>query len=162
LHDFVIEEVRRFLSGTSEDHFKVQGQFSQDELLERISKYEELSNDLAVLAACIAYWAKPIHKAILQKILARSTDRLESQGGLTVWLNLRLYPMILELYCAGIAAVEGKRYDSLANIFYTTISSSEYKQRDELFVEAVANGILELTRANVFKQLPGMISTMYP
>lgn len=155
LHDFLIEEVRRFLSGTSEDHFKVQGQFSEDELLERISKYEELSNDIAVLAACLAYWAKPAHKTILQKILARSTDRLESQSGLTVWINLRWYPLILELYCAGIAAVEGKRYDSLANIFYSTISSSEYKQRDELFVEAVANSILELTRADVFKKLPG-------
>ena len=155
LHDFVIEEVRRFLSGTSEDNFKAQGQFSKDELLERISKYEDLSNDLAVLAACIAYWAKPTHKAILQKILARSTDRLELQGGLVVWGNLRWYPLILELYCAGIAAVEGKRYDSLASIFYSTVSSSEYKQQDEFFVEAVANGILELTRADVFKQLPG-------
>jgi uncharacterized caspase-like protein len=155
LHDFVIDEVRRFLSGTSEDHFKVQGQFSQDELVERVSKYENLSNDLAVLAACIAYWAKPIHKPILQKILARSTDRLESQGGLVVWVNLRWYPLILELYCAGISAVEGKRYDSLANIFYTTTSSSEYRQRDEFFVEAVANHIRELTSAEIFKRLPG-------
>lgn len=155
LHDFVIEEVRRFISGTSEDHFKVQGQFSQDELLERVSKYEDLSNDLAMLTACIAYWAKPTHKLILQKILARSTDRLEPQGGLVVWISLRWYPLILELYCSGIAAVEGKRYDSLANIFYATVNSSEYKQHGTFFVESVADGILELTRADVFKQLPG-------
>lgn len=155
LHDFIIEEVRRFLSGASEDHFKAHGQFLQDELLEKISKYEDLSNDLAVLTACIAYWAKPTHMAILQKVLARSSDRLESQGGRDVWLNLRWYPMILELYCSGIAAVEGKRYDSLANIFYTTVSYSEYKQHDEFFVEAVANSILKLTRSNVFRQLPG-------
>ena len=127
LHDFVIEEIRRFLSNTSEDNFKVQGQFSKDELLERISKYENIGNDLALISACIAYWAKPTHKAILQKILARSTDRLELQGGLVAWLNLRWYPLILELYCAGIAAVEGKRYDSLANIFYTAVSPSEYR-----------------------------------
>ena len=155
LHDFVIDEVRRFLSGTSEDHFKVQGQFSQEELLERIAKYQDLTNDLAVLTACIAYWAKPTHRAILQKIFARSCDRLGSQSGLAVWSNLRWYPMILELYCSGIAAVEGKRYDSLTNIFYTAVGYSEYKQHDEFFVEAVAKGILELTRSNVFKQLPG-------
>lgn len=155
LHDYLIEEVRRFLSATSDDNFKVQGQFSQDELLERVSRYEDLCNDLAVLTACTAYWAKPSHKAILQKILARSTDRLESQGGLVVWLNLRWYPIIIGLYYAGIAAVEGKRYDSLANIFYTVVASSEYGQRDEFFVEAVANGILELTRADMFKKLPG-------
>lgn len=155
LHDFAIEEVRRFLSSTSEDNFKVQGQFSKDELLERISKYENLGNDLAVISACIAYWAKPTHKAILQKILARSTDRLEPQGGLVVWLNLRWYPLILEIYCAGIAAVEGKRYDSLANIFYTTVSPSEYRRHDEFLAVAVSNGIHELTRADVFKHLPG-------
>jgi len=155
LHDLVIEEVRRFLSITSEDNFKVQGQFSKDELLERINKYENLGNDLAVISACIAYWAKPTHKAILQKILARSTDRLESQGGLVVWLSLRWYPLILVLYCAGIAAVEGKRYDSLASIFYTTVSHSEYRQQDDFLATAVSNGMLELNRANVFKQLPG-------
>ncbi|MBI5592549.1 MAG: caspase family protein [Deltaproteobacteria bacterium] len=155
LHDFVIDEVRRFLSITSEDNFKVQGQFSKDELLERISKYENIGNDMAVILACIAYWAKPSHKTILQKILARSTDRLGSQGGLVVWLNLRWYPLILELYCAGIAAVEGARYDSLASIFYTTVSASEYRQNDQFMAAAVSDGILELNHADVFKQLPG-------
>ena len=155
LHDFVIEEVRRFLSGTSEDNFKVQGQYSLDELLERISKYEEMSNDLTALTACIAYWAKPTHKVILQKILTRSTDRLDSHNGLVVWLNLRWYPLILELYCSGIAAVDGKRYDSLANIFYASVVASEHRDREVPLVEAVADGILELTRSEVFKLLPG-------
>lgn len=155
LHDFIIEEVQRFLSVTNEDHFKVQNQFSKDELLERISKYEERSNDLALLTACIAYWGKPTHKAILQKVMARSTDRLEPQDGLEVWANLRWYPLIIGLYYSGIAAVEGKRYDSLANIFYTQVGFSERRQQDEFFVEAIANAILELTRMNIFKQLPG-------
>lgn len=155
LHDYVIEEVRRFLSATSEDNFKVQGQFAQDEFLERISKYEDLCADLAVLTACVAYWARPNHKPILQKVFARSTDRLDPQGGLVIWITLRWYPLIIGLYCSGIAAVEGKRYDSLANIFYTMVGSSENRQRDEYFVEAVANGILELSRTQVFKRLPG-------
>lgn len=155
LHDFVIDEVKHFLSNTSEDNFKVQGQFSTEELLERISKYEALTNDLAAILACIAYWAKPVHSNIIQKVLARSTDRLETQNGLTVWLNLRWYPLILELYCSGIAAVEAKRYDSLASIFYTTVSSSERRNNDEFLVSAVSDGILELRQVNVFKQLPG-------
>jgi hypothetical protein len=155
LHDFVIDEVRRFLSSTSEDNFKAQGQFSQEELLERINRYENLANDLAAIAACIAYWAKPTHRTILQKLFSRSTDRLESQGGLVVWLNLRWYPLILELYCAGVAAVEGKRYDSLVSIFYSTISRSDSRLKDESMAVAVANGILELTRGEIFKRLPG-------
>ena len=133
----------------------MQGQFSQDELLKRVTRYEEVCNDLSILTACVAYWAKPTHKAILQKILARSTDRLEAKQGQAMWINLRWYPLIIGLYCAGIAAVEGKRYDSLSNIFYAIIGYSEYHNRDEFFVEGVANGISDLNSANVFKQFPG-------
>jgi hypothetical protein len=155
LHDFAIQEVRRFLAATSDDSFKVQGQFTQQEFLERISRYERLCNDLTAIATCISYWAHPSHVGTLQKVFARSTDRLESQGGLVVWINLRWYPLIIALYSSGIAAVEGKRYDSLANIFYTTIGSTELRQKDEYFAEAIAEGILELTRTKIFKQLPG-------
>jgi hypothetical protein len=155
LHDFVIDEVRHFLSTTSEDHFSVSGQYSSDGLLERISSYEKLINDLSLVLACIAYWARPVHQSILQKAFARSTDRLEQQGGLVVWLSLRWYPLIISLYCSGIAAVEGKRYGSLASIFYTTISSGENRAQGQFLIEAVSHSITELSQANVFKQLPG-------
>lgn len=155
LHDLVIDEVRHFLASTNEDHFKVHGQFSKDELLERIVKYEQLVSDLAVELSCIAYWATPAHRAILQKILARSTDRLESQGGAVVWLHLRWYPLIIAIYAAGIAAVEGRRYEALASIFYTTLGHREYGKTGQILVEAVSNSILELARVDLFKQIPG-------
>jgi hypothetical protein len=155
LHDFVVEEVRRFLSCTSEDFFKVQGVFSNAELLERISKYESVGNDLAVISSCITYWAKPTHKTIIQKIIGRSSDHIESHNGLLAWLHLRWYPLIYQFYCAGIAAVEGKRYDSFADIVYTTVNSSQ-SGRSEIvfFVEAIENSISELSRMDVFKRIP--------
>ena len=154
LHDFMIEEVRSFLAATSEDNFKVSGQFSKEELLERISRYEEASADLSILTACLAYWFNPVHKNILQKIVTRSTDRLEPQSGLGVWLDLRWYPIILNLYTAGIAAVEAQRYDSIATIFYTTITQSN-TGIDELLIEAASAALLGFARSEVFKQLPG-------
>ncbi|SMF08570.1 caspase family protein [Pseudogulbenkiania subflava] len=155
LHDLVVDEVRHFLASTNEDHFKVQGQFSKDELLERIAKYEQLVSDLAAELSCISHWARPTHRVILQKALARATDRLESQGGLIVWLHLRWYPLIIALYSAGIAAVEGKRYDSLASIFYTTLGHREYGKTGQTLIEATSNSIVELARLDVFKQIPG-------
>ena len=157
LHDFMIEEVRSFLASTSEDNFKANEQFSKEELLDRISKYEEASTDLSILIACLAYWSKPIHKNILQKIIARSTDRLDSRSGLTIWLGLRWYPIILSLYTAGIAAVEAQRYDSIATIFYTTITPNNYRRpgTDQLLIEAVSDALLDFTREKLFKQLPG-------
>ena len=66
-----------FSPGTADDSFPTGGPFSPEEFLRRLSKYEGLCGDLAILLACIAYWAKATHKTILQKSLARSTDRLE-------------------------------------------------------------------------------------
>ena len=156
LHDYVVQEIRNFLSASSEDNFKTQGvQFSKEELLERMSSYESLIKDIAGITASIAYWAKPAHKQILQKIIARSTDRLESQSGLVVWIYLRWYPIIIQTYSAGIAAVAGQRYDSLSDVFYMPIGVSDYNDKQELFVDSLGKSILELNRTDVFKQIPG-------
>jgi uncharacterized caspase-like protein len=155
LHDFMIEEVKRFLSESSQDHFRVQGPFSTEEFLDRISKYEAAVSDLCILIACVSYWAAPQHRQILQKTLARSADRVEGQSGLTVWLSLRWYPILLEIYCGGIAAIEGQRYDSLANIFLTKVNAFEYSTKHETLAEVVTQGMLDLNRMNVFKQIPG-------
>jgi hypothetical protein len=156
LHDFIVQEIREFLVSTGEDHFKIDGvNFSQDEFLERISKYETRIEPLAAISACMTYWAKPSHHQILRKMIARVTDRLESRSGLIAWSYLRWYPVIIQLYAAGIAAVEGKRYDSLATIFYTKIKLSDYEDKQNTFVESVADAILQYNRINLFKQLPG-------
>lgn len=155
LHDFVIGEVRRFLTDTNEDHFAVQDAFSKEELLERIDKYQKAVFDLSSVIACVAYWARPSHKLILQKALSRSADRLESQNGTVAWLHLRWYPLIMAMYCSGIAAVEGQRYDSLADMLHTKIGAPQHHERDQYFVEAVTHGMLELTRLDLFNKLPG-------
>jgi hypothetical protein len=155
LHDFIVEEIRAFLGRSTEDNFKIQGSFTLDEFLERISKYEEITTDIACITACVAYWAKADHRRILQKMVARMTDRLDSQGGLVIWIYLRWYPIILQTYAAGVAAVEARRYDSLAEIFYSKIGSVEYDDRQETLVYSLGRAILELNRTYVFKQLPG-------
>lgn len=155
LHDFLVDEVRRFLAATSADNFRTDSQFSQEEFLSRLARYEEAAGDIAVLLACVAHWAQPMHKTTLQKVLARTADHLEQQGGLVVWLALRWYPLLLELYCAGIAAVAGQRFDSLATIFYTSVPSSEYRGRTETFLSSAAHGLLDLYGTNVLKKIPG-------
>ena len=155
LHDFMVEEVQRFLAVTSGDSFRMDGQFSQQEFIRRLACYEEASADLSLMLACVAHWAKPNHKVTIQKVLARSSDRLEAQGGSSIWLALRWYPLLLVLYCAGIAAVEGQRFDSLAAIFYASIPVSDYRLRKQTFVEGASRGLLDLTRSNIPNQIPG-------
>src|SRR5690606_17778079 len=77
---------------------------------------------------------------------------LESRGGLVAWMNLRWYPLLLVMYHAGVAALEGKNYKSLASIFYTKLGSSDYDSSDPFFALRVANAAGDLV--DVFKRIP--------
>ncbi|MFW8602494.1 hypothetical protein ACOHYD_13580 [Desulfobacterota bacterium M19] len=125
-------------------------------LFDRISSYESYVGDLCAIVAVIAYWCSESELNVLSKIVSRASDRLiEGHGGLTVWLNLRWYPLLLLLYHTGIAAVESKNYRSLAAILYTKLGGSDYDNSEPYFAHKLSNGILELTRANIFKRFPG-------
>lgn len=153
LHDFAIEEVRRFLSSTSEDSFAVGGKFTDQEFLERVASYEQHTIDLSAIVACLSHWANANQLNSLTKIVSRSCDRLlENQGGLAVWVNLRWYPLLLLTYNAGIAAIESNNYKSLEKIFYTRLGSTEYDNSESFFVQKVANAAAELI--DVFKKIP--------
>jgi len=155
LHDFVMDEVRRLLAETGEDYFATGSQFTNEEFLKRIAKYEAIVGDLSIMLACIAYWARSTHRVILQKSLSRSTDRLDLKGGQSIWLALRWYPVILETYCSGIAAVQGGRWDSVADIFLTSAGASDYGREERYFVGAVSRAILDLASMDAFNRIPG-------
>lgn len=161
LHDFAMAELQRFLSATSEDHFKMDDGFSQEEFLERISKYETCCFDLSLMSACIAYWGKQSHLPLLQKIFSRATDRLSVSKGLETWIHLRWYPLIIQMYCSGIAAVDANRYDSLAAIFSAPMGEDELRKTD-IFLTSVSNAISELFKIEIFKQIPGHENNLSP
>jgi hypothetical protein len=151
LHDFLMHEVRRYLSETNEANFPTRERFSPEELTERFSKYESSVRELAAVLACTAYWGKTDHQLTLQKMLARSTDRLVEEEGL--WLQLRWYPMVVMFYFCGIAAVAARRYDSLACIFDTTVMEREYFQKERPLVQSVGRRIPRLKE--LFEYLKG-------
>lgn len=153
LHDFAIEEVRSFLSSTSDDSFAVGDQFSDQEFLDRIASYEHHTTNLSAIVACLSHWANENQLNSLSKIISRSCDRLlESQGGLVVWVNLRWYPLLLLTYNAGISAIESKNYKALEKIFYTRLGSTEYDNSESFFVHKIANATDVLR--DTFKKIP--------
>jgi hypothetical protein len=155
LHDVVVGEVRKFLSLTSDDNFVPSTAFSQAELVSRLERYEFAVGELLVIQACIAHWGRAAHLPTLQKSIARSSDRLEVAGGLVSWLALRWYPIILELYAAGIAAVDATRFDNLKLVFDASLPGGEYNRESNLFVDVAARAILELNRSEILKKIPG-------
>jgi hypothetical protein len=71
------------------------------------------------------------------------------------WIKLRWYPIIFQIYSAGIAAVESKRYDSLNSIFCTSIPAKDYDNNYKTLSDLAADAIVEFTRDGLFKNLPG-------
>lgn len=155
LHDFIVDEVKRFHHLASQEHFAVGGTYSDGELLSRISRYEECARDLSVLLACLAYWASVPQRHILGKAVSRATDQLDSLSGVHIWLELRWYPLILQMYSMGVAAVEARRYDSLAELFLTQIEIPGAVKPYMAFAEGASKAVLEFARADVFKKIPG-------
>ncbi|CAN7546679.1 caspase family protein [Acidovorax sp. LjRoot66] len=155
LHDLLSDQVRRFLASTADDSFAPSTTFTQEEFESRITRYEAAARNISILLACVSQWGRAHHLLTLQKCLARSGDRLESVSGLSVWLDLRWYPLLIELYCCGIAAIDASRYDSLAAIFRTQLPNSDLHREHGTFIEAASSAILAFNRSNILKRIPG-------
>ncbi len=156
LDDLVVQNLREIMLLTSEDNFALQGTaWSLEEFTRRLKDYEQIMDELQHISCCVAYWGTQEHLPVLKRILARLTDRLESQNGLKVWQALRWYPLILLLYSTGISAIAADKYDNLAAILLTKVGSSRSKESTNELALAIGQPILDLIRAEAFKQLPG-------
>lgn len=155
LHDTLVQEVKAFIATSREEFFAVSAPYSQEELLDRLRRYEEVADHLSMCASVLSYWSTSKHLPILYKIVSRSVDSLEQRGGTTIWLALRWYPAILLLYKAGIAAVDANNYESLATLFQSEAPSFDGRYDETLLIESVSSAISELLRSTAFKQIPG-------
>lgn len=155
LHDLLAAEVRRFLALTAEDNFSLSGVFSAEEFSKRLIKYEESVGDVSLMLACVAHWGQSVNVSAFKKILARSADRLEMQGGNSVWLALRKYPIVVELFNSGISSVNAGRFDWLNTLFETRLEVRDGRKHSMSLVLLASETILEFNRSNAFKLLPG-------
>lgn len=156
LHDISIQYVRKYLLETTKEKFPVQGvQFDVEKFTTRLSRYNIIAQDLKLLTSCLSYWGEEAHQVILQKAVGRSTDNLQSESGLVIWLALRWYPIIVITYSAGIAAVAAKNYDNLHSLFVTQTATKRLSEETTELSLSIGEAILELERSNTFKQLPG-------
>lgn len=153
LHDLVSQKIREVLSATAEDYFSVQGRWSPEEFLDRLHKYESVTTELLQIQGLLGFWSEPYHQAILTLAPKRLAGRLKIEGGLTAWLSLRYYPLLLLLYSGGIAAVAAKKYTNLRELMHTTMPDPRDQRRESPLIRSVAREMNELTDA--FKALPG-------
>ncbi|MEQ1064889.1 caspase family protein [Acinetobacter sp. XH1741] len=155
IEDFFNDEIRTFLSKTNEEQFNLnERNLDYPQLIEKINKYEEISRDLCILTALIAYWGEVPHLSLIEKIIKLSSDPLlDNQSGLVILIELRWYPLILLQYFAGISAIANKNYLTLAKILNTTLNESNRNDENETLSLRLSNSTSEIT--NIFKQMPG-------
>jgi hypothetical protein len=153
LHDVVSQETRAVLAATSEDNFPVSGSWSEEEFLERLTRYENLTSDLTSIQAILGYWGQSIHQDVLTLAPKRISGRLTISSGLTAWLGLRWYPILLLIYNGGIGAVAAGRYENLKALLLAPAPDRDDHRKATNLTVALNRGLSDLR--DVFKTLPG-------
>ena len=152
LHALLQAQVARVIEAMRDDSLAAGAPFSDEELVRRVSAYEELTEDLARAAALIAYWGKTTDDRLVPGIVGRLANALDRGSGVNVWLELILYPAVLVLYGAGLGAAIGQREEQLALL----LDSPTIRERGEWKrVALVLSGVAALSH-NAAKHLPGL------
>lgn len=155
LDDLIVKSLRTTQQRLGEAQFPLQGNgISKEQFAERLQKYEDATQDLLRITMLLAKWAEEGQQVELKQIVNVLAGQIEVKGGLVVWLALRSYPMLLAMYTAGIAAIEGGNYASLKTLFTTEVTENR-RDKTQPVVVATANAMLDVARSEAFKMLPG-------
>jgi hypothetical protein len=155
LDDFTTEHLKTFIEKTSLDHFPVQGgSVSKEEFLERIKKYDGLSEEMETITELLAYWSTSDRSFLIEKIFRRICETDKGQAGTVIWINLGWYPAHLLMYASGIAALAKSNYVSLRVILESEIRLKY--ENDGKPMPLVIPATLKIERLNdQFKWFPG-------
>ena len=154
LDDLVNQKLREVILLLSDEKFSMHGGgFNSEQFSKQLKLYEDVVKDVQSIISCIAYWGDNEHYQMINKILARISDNLEPQSGLTVYLNLRWYPLLLLLYSAGIASIASGNYLALSSILTAKVRSPNDLYGTVPISIPIGRAAAELHDA--FKTLPG-------
>ena len=155
LDDLVTAEIRRVLSLVGDEAFSVQdSDFSPEHFVERLKRYEAAVTDLATIVILLSRWGDEEQRHILRQIFARLPDVHVEKSGKVLWLGLRWYPVTLLMYTGGIAAISADNYYNLATVLTTNVAGKYSGETTEPIIVPAVEGMLEVTRTDMFKSLP--------
>ncbi len=141
LYDLMFGEVEKLYAELSSDRFGTHArQLTPQDFQKRMQSYEAASTILISMVSVVAFYDDRGYSAYLTKILERLSSK-PKRDGIVVLINLQLYPALLILYAAGIAALAAEHYKHLAAV----LINAEYNERggetarliDEVNVESV-------------------------
>jgi hypothetical protein len=156
LDDLVSNEIRMTLHALRDEEFPLQtATVTPDDFADRIHRYEAGLSRLTTIVILLGRWGAEEHQPLIERVIARMADRIESRGGKVVWMGLRWYPIMLLMYSGGIAALSSRNYASLSTLLLTKLGRRITGQEAQEAVVATIDGMLEVEQFELFKKLPG-------
>ncbi|OIQ10364.1 SIR2 family protein [Neomoorella thermoacetica] len=157
LHDLVMGEARKLYDELSEDRFSLNTPFTDQEFINRVQRYEALTEILQAMMITGCYWGEEKHIDRWVKCLELIANPPGERYILTDGLDLRYYPALLLFYSGGIATVAAQRYKTFAALL---------TQPRVFFQEEVLPPVLILypqaVKEELAKRLPGMSNSRTP
>jgi SIR2-like domain len=149
LHDLVINETKNLYNQMSDEKFPVQGiNRTQDEFVNRMKKYESISDILISMIINGCYWGSENNKIIWINSVQRIADPTGERNGDILWQGMRLYPALLLFYAGGIASLLKQNYTVFNSILF------DVKIRKHIHDTNPIQAINELNVNKVFPDLP--------
>lgn len=115
LHDFVMrigDELASNLNGLNFP-FQIKREEFNDLFKRQIRQYEAVTSIPLATIITGCYWGTSDHHDIWIKLLERTMNARRSDAGMVPLIGLRLYPSLLLMFGAGIAAIAANRLDTL-------------------------------------------------
>lgn len=109
LHDLLMAEAEQVLNAMK--LHSVHTTFTEQLYEERIKQYESMCERLIAVSLNVAYWGDRAAVRLLISIVERLMSAASEFGGITGWLNLRLYPAALVFYAVGMGLLAAERYE---------------------------------------------------
>lgn len=154
LNDLVVRELRKAQQALGDDRFPVQSGASGAAFAERLGQYETAMSEVLKIAVLLGRWSDQEQQLVVGQLVNTLAGNIEPSGGMTLWLSLRYYPMLLAMYTGGMAAVESGNYVALRTLFATTVGSPRNSSHKPVLV-STCEAMLDLARMDAFKHVPG-------
>lgn len=116
LHDTVMREAERVRNAITSAAFPTQVDVTGEELADRLARYDAITEILRAMFAVGCFWQGEGERGPWAKALERVANPDVQMSGKTGLLKARLYPALECFYAGGIAALAGRRYQTLVTL----------------------------------------------
>ena len=113
LDDLLSAETRTLFEALSAGDLQPHGSWSPREFARRVTLYEDSTERLARILGILGRWGDECELTDVLNILSFAQHKLgKPTSGLTAWLNLRLYPVVLLIAAYGIGLARAERWST--------------------------------------------------